>query len=344
MSLILSLWFLTITFGCSDKPKATGDSAHLYVVTDKKNWEALQETLERVFVREIRTPQVENLFHVTWVPSQEFKANATRQHLIILGILGQEGEMDRQVTGMLSAAVQEKVKEGSAYFFLRENQWSREQLVGIMSGASVEQLHDNLFANIDYLYDTFHDHIMQVTADEMFDGYEQTDLAAELLKEYGWTVRIQHDYYAKHRSSDANFVMLRRTLPNRERWLFVHWIEGGNPDDVDAAWAYKTRDRLTTKFYEGDSIEVSFTDSRDIEFLGRPATLLQGVWGNSQFITGGPFKNYSFYDEPSRRIYMIDLAAFNPAGRKEPYIRQLDVMARTFKTRHDIEKEKKEKS
>ena len=44
--------------------------------------------------------------------------------------------------------------------------------------------------------------------------------------------------------------------------------------------------------------------------------------------------NYVFFDEYTNRIYMIDLAVFAPefVSKKEPFIRQLEVIASTFTT------------
>ncbi|MCG8606832.1 DUF4837 family protein, partial [bacterium] len=116
------------------------------------------------------------------------------------------------------------------------------------------------------------------------------------------------------------------------RWLFVHWVEGMDPGTIEPDWIVKTRNRMTRKFYEGDSINEDYTNSREVEFLGRRALMLEGLWENVPKVVGGPFRNYTFYDEKSDRVYMIDVAVFNPGGKKEPFLRQLDIMARTFRT------------
>ena len=91
-------------------------------------------------------------------------------------------------------------------------------------------------------------------------------------------------------------------------------------------------------------MNVQYTDARNVEFLGRPAVVLEGLWENDEKMAGGPFRNYTFYDKESGRIYQIDIAVYYPAGKKETFLRQLDVMARTFKTSlevavDDLEKE-----
>lgn len=48
---------------------------------------------------------------------------------------------------------------------------------------------------------------------------------------------------------------------------------------------------------------------------------------------GGPFVNYTFYDQASDRIYMLDASVFAPGFDKLDFIRQMQAMAHTFRTK-----------
>lgn len=52
---------------------------------------------------------------------------------------------------------------------------------------------------------------------------------------------------------------------------------------------------------------------------------------------GGPFITYGFYDEASGRNYLIDGMVFAPNFNKREFIRQLEVIAYSFRTRKDLE-------
>ena len=67
-------------------------------------------------------------------------------------------------------------------------------------------------------------------------------------------------------------------------------------------------------------------------FLDRPAVITTGLWVDDDIFIGGPFKNYTFYDSASRRIYMIDFAAFDPGKMKIHHMREMDAVAHTFLT------------
>jgi hypothetical protein len=111
---------------------------------------------------------------------------------------------------------------------------------------------------------------------------------------------------------------------------------------INKEWVINTRNRLTSKFYEKDRVEDHFLENANVMFAGRPAYLVKGLWANDEKVTGGPFRNYSFYDSDSKRIYMVDTAVWHPSGEKAPYLRQVDLMSQTFKTVNDINNTKEE--
>jgi hypothetical protein len=157
-------------------------------------------------------------------------------------------------------------------------------------------------------------------------------------------LRIQHDYLIEFKRPQSRFLMLRRSLPGTERWLFVHWIEDGDPSMINQDWVVNTRNKLTEKFYEKDKVEEEYIEYGNTMFAGRPAYLVSGLWSNDEKVTGGPFRNYTFYDSGTRRIYMVDIAVWHPSGEKVPFLRQLDIMANTFKTANDISNEQEEEN
>lgn len=344
---------LTVGFACAGKPRGFGESTELFVVADPETWTAVEPGLRAAFERAINTPAPEYVFQIFHVPPGRFNEFATRKNLAIVGILGSEGEISQKVSNMLSSGVREKVEDGSAFVFPKDNPWADEQLLLVLAGASTGELNQKLAENKDYLYGLLEKRLLSATKEEMFAQLEQKKLEAELLEKYGWTLRIQHDYYVNIERRDANFVMLRRSLPGRERWIFVHWIEDADPEVMDNEWVLGNRDALTSQFYKGaegvgDQIyrDEQYLTFRNVEFAGRNALKLEGLWENIHESSGGggPFRNYTFYDETTGRIYMIDISVFYPGGPKEPFLRQLDVMAHSFKTAADVTKENKEES
>lgn len=331
-----SLLLVALTLGCFRKPASSGSETDLFVFADSTTWTNLEPTLRDVFERTIETPQPEKVFELIWLPPEKRSQYSTRKNLMYIGVLDEEGAMADQVRRMLSPEVRNLVEDGEKFVFTKEEPWARGQVLLVLASPTREQLQQHLQQNKDFVYNLLKTKLLEDTKEQMFAQLEQKDIEKKLLEKYGWMVRVQHDYIINVERPQDRFVMLRRSLPDRERWLFVHWIENGDPEGINPQWAMRTRNRLTEKFYHGDTINEAYTTAQYQNFLGRSALVLEGLWENEARVVGGPFRNYSFYDVPSDRIYMIDIAVFYPGGEKEPFLRQLDIMAHTFRTAHEI--------
>ena len=134
---------------------------------------------------------------------------------------------------------------------------------------------------------------------------------------------------------EDGYVWLRRLYP--ERWIFIHWIEKGDTSMLNTDWVVRERERLEKAYMEGEEVSEHYLVSFRSEFLGRDAVVTTGLWEQKEKEVGGPFKNYTFYDPLSGRLYMIDLAIFAPeyAGQKLPFLKRMDIMAHTFRTVYD---------
>ena len=51
--------------------------------------------------------------------------------------------------------------------------------------------------------------------------------------------------------------------------------------------------------------------------------------------------NYTFYDEETARIYMLDASIFAPKYYKKSLIQQVDVLLHSFKTESEVDPVKK---
>jgi hypothetical protein len=68
--------------------------------------------------------------------------------------------------------------------------------------------------------------------------------------------------------------------------------------------------------------------------------MTQGLWRMDDKSMGGPFINYTFYDEASKRIYMLDGSIYAPKYYKKRLIQQVDVLLQSFMTKEELSQEK----
>ncbi|MXX58593.1 MAG: DUF4837 family protein [Rhodothermaceae bacterium] len=63
-------------------------------------------------------------------------------------------------------------------------------------------------------------------------------------------------------------------------------------------------------------------------------------WSHISLWHGGTFVSYAFYDEPTRRLYLIDGMVFAPNYSKREFVRQMEVIAYTFRTLEEEQRER----
>lgn len=119
-----------------------------------------------------------------------------------------------------------------------------------------------------------------------------------------------------------------------ERWIFVHWIETDNPSVIEKEWLIAKRNQLTGTYYGDDDIDLKFMPPvyEEVDFLGRRAGKMSGLWKSEKEIRGGPFILYGFYDVITERIYLLDFSLFDPRlnKQKRKLIRDGEVILHTF--------------
>ena len=97
---------------------------------------------------------------------------------------------------------------------------------------------------------------------------------------------------------------------------------------------------IDRKIDDGEMIDQRWEPviAEEVNFLNRRALKLKGLWSYKKRTGGGPFHLYCFFDEKTERIYFIDMDMFAPDLKKSKmhYLRQMDIIAHTFKTNLEV--------
>lgn len=333
--IILLVFVFLIFNGCYKTELVRGPDYNIYIFCEYSDWDQLNPVLSEVFNRTIRTPQKEFHFNLVHVNPDSFQYSLPQKQLIFLASLESEGS----IADIVKRAVndperEEKVKSGESFLFKNTDQWGREQLNLIMASTTILNLGKLIRENSDLIYETMLEHQQKVVDRFMYRRSENKDASDGLLEKYLWKVKVQHDYSLAIEDSAGQFVFLRRRIP--ERWMFVKWFENSDRYKITKEWYLDMRDSIGVKYYGGDTVNRKYTSSKEINFLGKWCLKIEGLWENVEKVAGGPFVAYAFYDDNSRRIYMMDCSVFAPDMEKVPLLDQLNAMARTFKTKIEV--------
>ena len=355
----LAGWMGLLAAGCGSsdfRPEAIGPEGEIIVVIDSARWEGpVGEALRDALGRQIATlPNPEPSFTLRryGITSEGvLDMLKSRRNLVFAAPLEDSTTEALFLRNLLSEEARQSIAAGSSAAVVpREDVWRRRQQVLYLTAQTPGALAQAIREDGDRLRNLFNDVSRTRLAREMFEKGRQRDIEEQLMERYGFAVNAQHDYLVAVDTTD--FVWLRRILSDTWRSLFVYFEEDANPGKLTADWVYRTRDSLAREYLQGSVSGWAAIDARrplfteEVNFEGRYGLETRGLWqmidverGDTiQLGGGGPFVNYSFYDQDTGRLYMIDGMVFAPNYPKREFLRQMEVIAHTFRTREDEER------
>ena len=334
---IIGTGFLLI-LSCGNKPQSIWQEPMIAVISEQNDWDQLEPVLEQVYEKVIRTPQTETVYVLKHAPDSLFDYYSKQRYLILTGTLqsrGPVGDLIQRITA--DPGIRQSIEQGKNFVFTRRDEWAYDQTMIILIGSHIESLKQKIEDHQAFLYDLMDSEVKQSMQKEVLKNRINKELTDELLDKYQFNMQMQKDYFLAQDFPDKNFLWMHRRFP--DRWIFVRWIDDGDPDLIDKAWVVEERNRIGKTFYTDYQEQVvqnpRYLHQENGEFLGRQAIITQGLWERIDDTAGGPFRNYTFYDSGTERIYMIDVAVFAPGKEKLPYLRRVDIIAETFRTLFD---------
>ncbi len=354
MRKILTVFILLLAIlqfsSCDFKQPAYGPEDEIIVVADSAEFESLKPALDSAFEKIIYTPQPEKLFDLKRVPEEDLDRYKDRKNIIIIAPFNSNSNTGKFVRASVEPQLKSKILKDSVFEITKYGLWARSQLVMLLTAPTMDELIRDIYGSKDnllYAFQKISD--KRLYADIYNSEYEQKKIEGMFLKNYGWVIYVQADYQLALNKPKNNFIWLRRGVnTDMERWIFVHWIDNANPDYLNADTVKNIRNRLTREFYRtaDDSSYVviagDYYTTTEVNFNGKYALLTQGLWELNTKGMGGPFLNYTFYDEKTRRIYMVDGSIYAPKYYKRNLIQQMDVVLQSFRTADQLSKDRRQ--
>ncbi len=343
---------ILIVSGCDMgeyKPKAVGKEGEIVVVIDSSRWngpigEALQSTVG-AYIGTLPAPERRfDLRPMDLDMDRDLTQVRKQKNVVFVAPLSDTTNEATYIRNVFDEAAQEAIRDGDGVVVAREDLWRRDQNVFYVTGGDVDAVVEAIGRRSDEIVRTFNQATRSRMQIDMFERGRQVDIEGYLMEQHGFAVNVQHDYVIA--IDTTNFVWLRRVLSETWRSLFV-WYTEANPAVLSPEWIYATRDSLTREYVQGSLggwVEIHRHELRplitqNVDFIGNYGFETRGVWHmvgeeNGESIDmgmGGPFVNYTFYHRPSGRIYMIDGMVFAPGFAKREFLRQMEVIAHTFR-------------
>jgi len=328
-----------------------GREGEIVIVMDSTNWEgelgdAVREHVAP-YLGTLPAPEREFEIRRISINSQKTLESLQKQkNVIFVAPLSEDTPEARFLKSRLDEEATAAIKGGGTSVISKRDLWRKDQQIVYLLGETDSSLVALLAERGDDIRYTFNVITRERVGEDMFKKGRQPKIEADLMRKHGFAVNAQHDYFSAIDST--NFVWLRRVVSSDSwRSLFVYYIEDFNPNSLTPEWVYEARERLTETWIRGNMdgfVSIDFRrelNTENIDFLGHFAYETRGLWhmvgrdpekGIVEYGMGGPFLNYTFYDESSRRLYMIDGMVFAPGYDKREFLRQMEVISHTFRT------------
>ena len=157
---ILRVFFVVSTViimgSCSLKPRSWWTEGEIGVIADQEDWEVLRSPLERVYERVVRTPQIERMFTIRYVPESDIERYTNYRYLILAATLESQGRVGQIVERVVSdPEIRQGVEEGEYYVFTQRDQWAQNQLMIILVAKDLMALREKIETNEEFLYAIF---------------------------------------------------------------------------------------------------------------------------------------------------------------------------------------------
>lgn len=310
------------------KQPAVWNEGELHVFTDEGTEQIYLDYLNQQFGEVVRTPQSEPVYFLKTHPLQT--TEDARSHQFLLFIVPDQEEKD--LPRSLVRRLPKQFSKVSLYRF--KNLWAQNQRV------YVARFHESEpGTNAATILEPLCSQIKKEMDNEILKGMFQHQNARqrkkEMLKQFGWTFETLADFEVRIDNSDYGFVSLSPKTGNR--WITVRWFDTGDSTLVSPEWMAEERNRIGREYFHGTRIEdIHLTHRREPFRDDHSALVLQGLWGHEERVIGGPFKSFCYYDKTMKRLYLIDYAVHASGMRKMPFIRRMELVVHSFRTRHSL--------
>lgn len=336
---------------------ATGPEGTILVVTDTATWsgpagEALRATLAAP-IRTLPAPEPAFTLRRQGLSQQFLNQIRQQKNVVFLAPYTDTTAVARFLRARLDSSTVEAVRAGAPGVFPREDLWAAGQLVVYATADSDTALARSIRAVGPDLRARFDRLTRERTTEEMFAKGRRFGDEDSLMRRHHFAINVQHDYFFAQdttftsvRGTPAGFVRLRRIPGETWRDLFVYYEDGAPVSLLDPDTTLAIQARLMERFLRGEhddaylAVEDRAPDIRPIvsdtvTVADRFAIETRGTWRMVGDAMGGPFVSYALYDENTRRYYLYSGLVFAPRFEKREFLRQMEVIGHTFRTRED---------
>ncbi len=330
---------------------AIGPFGEIIVITDSTQYEQTTEALYSTFGQYVFTipdaPRMFDLQFRTIESNEQLERLKKHKNIIIAAPISGEGNVAEFIRALLGPNAEQQVRAGNEFAFILQNEWYDNQWVLVLTAPSDAALSNKLQQAGERLTESLLQKEFHRWQVQVFDRGEQFEIEEYLRENYGWKIRVKHDWdphldtvYTENGLVQHFFTMQRITSEN-DRRFWAWWVN--KPVDVDTLspeWIIEQRNQITRKWLRGsrgNAYVATETEDRPVltdtlTIDGHIAYETLGTWRMVNAVMAGPFVNMVIYDAETERLFMLEFWQFAPSVDQRAYVRQWRAILRTFES------------
>lgn len=337
-------------FSCQEinrgKPEAIGLPGRInIIITPELKNGPVGKLLDSLLTAELEvTPRDESLFNIKFVAPDEInRSHKSMRNLIVAFSFSDRSADAGKVKSLITTASLEKIESDTSLFVITQSDtWARGQEVMYLFSENPEQLATKILKNRSRLVSFFNEKEKDRLKKGLLKSSANKDLAERIKTKSGFSIRIPFGYQLADQQED--FLWLRQINSFDDKDIWIARKKFTSLDDFQQSKLIQFRNEICKKYLFEDpekpdtylvtetSVSYKPVVSRTINFNGKYAVEMKGLWKTNIPSMGGPFIGFALVDESKGYFYYIEGFVFSPSKQQREILRELEVILQTFST------------
>jgi hypothetical protein len=351
-NLLILIVAVAMLSSCSDPkgggtsgPPASGLPGDMYLIMDSAQWKGpLGKLIDSTFTRNMQVlNRTEPIFRMRWIDPRKLNfVLKQRRNLIFAVTLDQNSSGAKRVRGMFTKQSIDRIKSDTSFFMTTStNLFAKGQEVMFLVGSSEAELIRKIKNNQEKITAHFdRSEVNRLTA-TLFKSGQLKGVSELMRKSMQAEIRIPFGYDLV--TADSSFIWARQINPKDDKNIFVARKAYRSVSQFQKDSLIAFRDEVCKKHLFGDperlqsylvtETKISYKPvlTREVNFHGKYAVEMRGLWRTNNLTMGGPFLSYALVDEKNGLLYYVEGFTYAPGKEQREIMRELDVILNTFK-------------
>jgi len=324
---------------------AIGLPGKINIVMTSELWDgSVGQSLDSILTQEMTVlPRPEKIFKIRHIdPEHVNSAMKQTRNLIFAFTLNDQSTQSEKIKKMLTAeSINQISRDTSVFMKGLPDVYARGQEVMYLFGRDEKSLAEKIKKNGQKIIDYFNYKERLRLSKGLLNTSTTKNLTESLEKERQFTIKIPFGYQVAENQDE--FVWFRQINPADDKDIFISRKKYLSQDDFKKENLIKFRDAMCRKYLFEDpeqddsylltetAIEEKEVQTREINFDGRYAIEVKGLWRTNVHTMGGPFLGFAFVDEKKGYFYYIEGFTYSPSKDQREIMRELETILYSFK-------------